>query len=409
MLYIDKYLKDHNLLQAIARVNRLHEDKKYGYLVDYRGILKELDTSLTAYQDLAERTQGGFDIDDIGGIYANVATEYKRLPGLHAALWAIFAAVKNRGDREQFRRVLVPDTKLGEDGTSFDQNQKVREDFYAALTEFGMCLKLALSSRGFFEDTAFEEKTIGAYKRDLSFFTDLRIQAKQDAQETVDFSAYEKQIRNLVDKQVVGVKVHGADGVIDITGMAEDGQEFEYNDSASWSEDKARAETDVIKTRLTKTIEQDLADDPYAQAVFSELLRRAIHEAEALFDHPHKQYVLFKDLEGQARARENPYVPERFGDNRHAQAYFGLFPLVLGEVAAKEHGEEWLVAEAFNIDKTVNDAVAKHSINPANVEAEIRRELLPRYFKELGGLNNATKLIDRVVEVVRLGVSRGTL
>lgn len=91
--------------------------------------------------------------------------------------------------------MLVPNTTLGEEGTSFDQNQKVREDFYAALTEFGMCLKLALSSRAFFEDTAFDEKTIAAYKRDLAFFTDLRIQAKQDAPGTVDFSAYEKQIR----------------------------------------------------------------------------------------------------------------------------------------------------------------------------------------------------------------------
>jgi type I restriction enzyme R subunit len=65
VLYIDKYLKDHSLLQAIARVNRLHEAKKFGFLVDYRGILKELDTSLKEYQDLAERTQGGYDIDDL--------------------------------------------------------------------------------------------------------------------------------------------------------------------------------------------------------------------------------------------------------------------------------------------------------------------------------------------------------
>ncbi|MGF6172811.1 type I restriction endonuclease subunit R [Ensifer sp. 4252] len=409
VLYIDKYLKEHNLLQAIARVNRLHEDKKYGYLVDYRGILKELDTSLTAYQDLAERTQGGFDLDDITGIYANVSTEYKRLPSLHDSVWAIFTAVKNRGDREQFRRVLVPDTMLSDDGASYDRNQKVREDFYAALTEFGMCLKLALSSRAFFEDTAFDEKTIATYKKDLAFFTELRIQAKQDAQETVDFSTYEKQIRSLVDKQVVGVEVKAAGGVIDITGMAEEGDPFVHDTPESWSEEKTRAETDVIKTRLTKTIEQELADDPYAQTVFSELLRKAIHEAEALFDHPNKQYVLFKDLEEQAKVRHNPYVPERFGDNRHAQAYYGLFPLVLGEVAAKGRGEDWLVAEAFHIDKTVDDAVAKHSINPANVEAEIRRELLPRYFKELGGLDNANTLIDRVIEIVRLGVSRGTL
>ncbi len=410
VLYIDKYIREHNLLQAIARVNRLHEQKPYGLLIDYRGILKELDTSLTAYQDLAERTQGGFDLDDISGIYANISTEYKRLPALHDAVWAIFSSVKNKGDREQFRRVLVPDTILGEGGVSYDRNQKVREDFYAALTEFGICLKLALSSRTFFEDASFDEKTIATYKKDLKFFTELRVQAKLDAQETVDFSAYEKQIRNLVDKQVMGVDIKASGGVIDITGMAEgDKATSALNDPELWSDEKTRAETDVIKTRLTKTIEQDLADDPYTQAVFSELLRNAIREAEALFDHPHKQFVLFKDLEEKAKARANPNVPDRFGDNRHAKAYYGLFPVVLGEPAAQERGEEWLVAEALHIDNVVNNSVAKHSINPANVEAEIRRELLPRYFKELGGLDQATALIDRVVEIVRLGVSRGTL
>ncbi|WP_340161312.1 HsdR family type I site-specific deoxyribonuclease [uncultured Hoeflea sp.] len=410
VLYIDKYLRDHTLLQAIARVNRLHEDKKYGYLIDYRGILKELDTSFKDYQKLADRAQGGYDVEDLQGIYADVSTEYKRLPALHSAVWAIFSSVKNKGDREQFRRVLVPDTVLDSGGTSSDRNQKVREDFYAALTEFGICLKIALSSRAFFEDTSFNEATITTYKKDLKFFTDLRIQAKVDAQETVDFSAYEKQIRNLVDKQVVGVKIKDAEGVIDITGMGEQEQAAYAADSPeTWSEDKARAETDVIKTRITKTIEQDLADDPYAQAVFSELLRKAIHEAEALFDYPHKQYVLLKDLEEKAKARANPYVPESFGDNQHAKAYFGLFPLVLGEVAAKARGEDWLVAEANYIDETVNAAVAKHSINPGNVEAEVRKTLLPRYFKELGGLEQATKLIDRVIEIVRLGINRGTL
>jgi type I restriction enzyme R subunit len=407
VLYIDKYLKEHNLLQAIARVNRLHEDKKFGYLVDYRGILKELDTSLEAYQDLADRTQGGFDIDDLEGAYANVSTDYKRLPGLHSVLWGIFGSVKNKRDREQFRLVLVPDTRLGGDGVSFDQNQKVREDFYEALTEFGMCLKLALSTRSFFEDGSFGEALIATYKHDLKFFIELRIQAKQDAQETVDFSAYEKQIRNLVDKQVVGVSIAEADGLIDITGMAEG--ENAPDASTTWSDDKTRAETDVIKTRLTKTIEQTLADDPYAQAIFSALLRQAIKEAEALFDHPNKQYILFKDLEEQARKRQHPNVPDRFGENIHAKAFFGLFPLVLGEVNARNRGEDWLVTEAFHIDTIVHEAVATHSINPANIEADIRTKLLPRYFASLGGLEMAQAMVDRIIEIVRLGVNRGTL
>ena len=47
-LYIDKQLKEHNLLQAIARVNRLYDGKDYGYIIDYRGLLGELDQALTS-------------------------------------------------------------------------------------------------------------------------------------------------------------------------------------------------------------------------------------------------------------------------------------------------------------------------------------------------------------------------
>ena len=79
MLYIDKPLKEHNLIQAIARVNRLHPLKKFGLLIDYRGILSELDTTIQKYQDLASRTQGGYDINDIAGLYNQMSSEYKRL------------------------------------------------------------------------------------------------------------------------------------------------------------------------------------------------------------------------------------------------------------------------------------------------------------------------------------------
>ncbi len=43
---IDKELKEHNLLQAIARVNRLYDGKEEGLIVDFRGLLGELDRAL---------------------------------------------------------------------------------------------------------------------------------------------------------------------------------------------------------------------------------------------------------------------------------------------------------------------------------------------------------------------------
>nr|WP_299855269.1 HsdR family type I site-specific deoxyribonuclease [uncultured Roseobacter sp.] len=402
VLYIDKHLRGHNLLQAIARVNRLHEAKQHGYLIDYRGILSELDTSIKDYQDLAEQTQAGYEIDDLIGTISNVSTEYKRLPALHEALWAIFADVENRADREQFRRVLVPEFVDDETGQNIDARQQVREDFYDALTNFGLCLKLALSSRAFFEDGAFSEKIIQTYKRDLKFFTEVRIQAKRDAQEVVDFSEYEDQIRRLVDKQVIGQEIVDPQGFILVGDLGDND-----DDSADWSEEKTRTEADLIKTRIRKTIEQDLIDDPYAQTVFSELLKEAIREAEALFDHPSKQYTLFKDLEAQVDDRATPGVPEKFADHPMAQSYFGAFFEALGPERAGEYPEDDLVGEALHIDETVDSAIKTHSINPGSIEAEIRRALLPRYFKFLGGLDAANAVIDQVIDIVRAGNAKG--
>jgi type I restriction enzyme R subunit len=402
VLYIDKPLKEHNLIQAIARVNRLHEEKQYGLLIDYRGILEELDSAIEKFQDLASRTQGGYDIDDIEGLYHQMSAEYKQLPRLHDRLWSIFAGVKNRRDLEQFRQILIPDYQQDSDGNSYDARQKVREDFYAALTEFGLCLKLALSSRSFFEDGSFSEATIQTYKDDLRFFSSLRKTARQDAQETVDYSSYESQIRRLVDKQVVGNEVKEPKGVYVVSELGQEEPE-------SWSEEKTRNETDLIRTRIKKTIEQALAGDPYAQQVFSELLKQAIAEAEALFDHPLKQYALFKSFEEKVEASDVAGIPGALDGNPHAKAYYGVMRLVLGVEYFSDNDPvkiQPFVDEALAIDQMVDKAVAEHSLNPQSIEAEIRKGLLPSLFK-LFGMEKAKIIINEVIQITRVGLNHG--
>lgn len=402
VLYIDKPLKGHNLIQAVARVNRLHDDKRYGVLVDYRGILKELDTAIRAYQDLETRTQGGFDVADIEGLYRNVDTEYKRLPGLHDRMWSFFKGVANKLDREQFRQVLTPRFVKAPDGEEYDERQKLRDDFYAAVTAFGLCLQTALSSRSFFEDKSFSEAQIARYKADLRFFTELRMTARRDAMEVVDYSAYEEQIRRLVDKQVIGKEVREPEGVylVHQLGQAEDPKD--------WSEEKTRNETDLIRTRLRKTIEQDLADDPYAQKVFGELLRQAIAEAEAMFDHPLKQYALFKGFEEQVTSRQPPGTPDLLADKPHARAYFGVLRLVLGDGAVEamnDAARQTLVAQALEIDEVVRTAVAENSLSPQSIEAAIRKGLLPLLFGKLG-LDRAKEAVEQIVQITRLGLGK---
>jgi type I restriction enzyme R subunit len=448
VLYIDKPLKEHNLIQAIARVNRLHPLKKFGLLIDYRGILAELDTTLQKYQDLASRTQGGYDINDIAGLYSQMSTEYKRLPQLYKTLWAIFSEVKNKHDIEQLRQVLVPKMVYVEEDplptsplrrvdplptsplpgggdksdvptscslpwqgegwggvSSYDANLKVREDFYEALTAFTSCLKVALQSATFFADTSFSDTDRRHYKETLKQFSSLRQLAKQDAGETINYDEYAAQVKKLLDKHVVGVDIKEAKGVYEVNKM---GRKQAPED---WSTEKTRNETDIIKTRVTRMIEQDLRDDPYAQEAFSKLLRQAIADAEKLFDHPLKQYLLFHDFAAQVQQRRVPDIPNAFAGNHHAQAYFGVFKQTLPDVFATADSqvqEQW-VQLAFALDAHVEQSVAEHSINPQNIEADIRKKLLPLLFKECkaigGGMDQAKAMVERVVQIVRVGLS----
>ncbi|HIM97772.1 MAG TPA: type I restriction endonuclease subunit R [Gammaproteobacteria bacterium] len=403
VLYIDKPLKEHNLIQAIARVNRLHPKKEFGLLIDYRGILAELDTTLSKYQDLASRTQGGYDIDDIQGLYEQMSTEYKRLPHLYKTLWAIFDGVKNKQDIEQLRQVLVPRIE-DKDGELVDVHLKVREDFYEALSNFASCLKVALQSATFFEDKSFTDADRRHYKETVKQMTNLRQLVKQDTGERVDYDAYAEQVKKLLDKHVVGVEVREPSGAYEVGKMGQQKKE-------DWTDEKTRNETDIIKTRVTRMIEQDLQDDPYAQEEFSKLLRKAIEDAEKLFDHPMKQYMLFQEFAEQVEQRKLNDIPDAFAGNRHAQAYFGLFKQILPEVFTvmdSQVQDKW-VRLAFDIDEAVTQSVAENSINPQNIEADIRKKLLPMLFKEAksigAGMDQAKKLVERIVQITRVGLN----
>ncbi|BBM66766.1 hypothetical protein VA249_34120 [Vibrio alfacsensis] len=405
VLYIDKPLKQHNLIQAIARVNRLHSKKQFGYLIDYRGILKELDITIEKYQDLAERTQGGFDIDDLKGLYNRMDTEYKKLPGLYDDLWAIFSGVKNKQDGQALRQALAPKIDTI-DGQLTDTNLKLRNDFYDALTAFANCLKVALQSATYFEDKSFDNKR-DLYKSTLKSMSQLRQQGRADAEETVDYDEYSENIRAMLDKHIAGVSIEEPEGAYLVGNMGKDAKPEQMTD------DEANNKKDVITGRVTKMIEQDLADDPYAQEYFSNLLKQAIEKTKEMFDSPVKQYLLFADFEQQVKDRDVAGLPtDRFAEldpkiKRHVQAYYGLFLKVLGEPSplAEAHTvEDKYFQYALDIDGIVRKAVAEFSINPSEIENQIRLGLLPLLFADVG-IDKAQGIITDVIQITRLGLS----
>jgi len=134
VLYVDKPLQEHTLLQAISRVNRLAENKDFGYVIDYRGVLGELNEAMNLYDALAE-----YDLDDIAGTFADVAEQIALLPQLHSDLWAIFEPVSNKRDIEALECFLEPEDR--------------RQRFYEALSDYARTLRVALATVRFYEQT----------------------------------------------------------------------------------------------------------------------------------------------------------------------------------------------------------------------------------------------------------------
>ena len=92
-MYLTRKLKGHKLLQAIARVNRIFDDKDYGYIIDYYGVLGELDEALEVYSSFDD-----FDEEDLEGTLTNISEEIKKLSQKHSELWDVFKSISNRKD-----------------------------------------------------------------------------------------------------------------------------------------------------------------------------------------------------------------------------------------------------------------------------------------------------------------------
>jgi type I restriction enzyme R subunit len=278
-------------------------------------------------------------------------------------------------------------------------------------------MKVALQSASFFDDKSFDGKAADKgsrehFKATLKMFANLRKQVREDANETVDYDEYAEDVRQLLDKHIAGININEPEGAYLVSNL---GKEVKPQDAHSYglSDDETRNQKDKITGRVTKMIEQDLADDPYAQEYFSNLLKKAIEEAKAMFDAPVKQYILFADFEQQVKQRKMPDMPTAFTDtqgklNKYAQAYFGLFKHLFQSdvLTSADIDENKLIQYAFDIDNIVKTAVAEFSINPSEIENAISVKLLPMLFADLG-IDNAQILIEEVLKIMRLGIFRG--
>ncbi len=330
VLYIARSLKEHGLLQAIARVNRLAEGKDYGEIIDYYGLLTELDEALLTYSNI-----GDFDEEDIQDALVSAQEEIKKLPQLHSDLWEIFNGI-NKYDVEAYEQHL----KYEDD----------RDKFYDKLSQYSKVLQLALGNFKFLEETP--EKKIVTYKNDLKFFLNLRVSLKSRYAESIDRKEYEAKIQKLIDTYVTSDEIIQVTEPVDIFDTEKFKAEVEKKVST-------RSKADTIAYRITRTISEKWEDDPIFYKKLSELLKEAIakyskqimDEAERLKnDNAYLNRVT--EILTMARTRTGDDIPNSILNNEVAKAFYGVvFEKIKKYDATKDSAAEL----ALKIDKIILD------------------------------------------------------
>lgn len=296
VMYLDRNLNGHTLLQAVARVNRTCEGKDFGYIIDYYGVLRELDDALSVYSE--------YDEDDryvFRETLVPVSDKIAELPQRHSDLWELFKMIPNKRDLEAYAQSLRMEDR--------------RHEFYDRLTAFSSVLQLALSTEEFFKNT--EEKTIRRYKEDLNMFSKLRSAVQLRYSDTIDYKKYEARIEKLINHHVESDAVKVITNLVNI--FDKDNFQKEVDNVVGTA-----AKADTIATRTAKYINENMDSDPAFFKKFSQLIKETIelYEQGRLTDNEYLEKMM--QYKEDVLNHTDSELPLELEHNNAAKAYFGI-------------------------------------------------------------------------------------
>lgn len=335
-LYVDKELKEHKLLQAIARVNRLYEGKDYGYIIDYRGLLGNLDKALTSYSSLE-----GFDEDDIKGAVIDIKKHLDELKANYSYLKDIFNPIKNKEDKEEYEIYLADESK--------------RQDFYERLKNYAKSLNICLASQGILDLLSKQE--LDNYKKELKFFSNLRKSVRLRYHEEVDFGEYEEQMQKLLDTYISANEVNRLTKLVNIF------DDKNFDEEIQRVQGK-RAKADTIRNAIDKVITMKYDENPAYYENLKDRINRVLEEYRKKRISEEEYLNSMNEVMNDIRngSVEETY-PEPIVNNRSAQVIYDnikedIYEPIVAKVA--EEQSEYIVANtSLEFDEIIKGYAAK--------------------------------------------------
>lgn len=378
VLYIDKELKEHVLLQAIARTNRLYEGKDYGLIVDYRGLIEKLDTAMDLYSGAGLEN---FDGGDLKGVVVDVMSSVAGLREAYTRLTELFADLKNPHDTEEVEVSLA--------------DNKKRENFYNLLCAFGKALNIVLNAEQAYSAVPRDE--LKQYQNVFIFFSKVRRSVKIRYCDAIDNREYEPLMQNLLDTHLSVAGLKQITSPIDI--LNKDDFERELEELGS-----LRAKADAITSKLTRSISEKYQENPAYYDSFSKRIKEALEQyKEKVISEAEYLAKMRTIMEDYHAGKSTVTYPESIKNNVHAQAFYGVLSAVFDEVQETEVSPDFAAEIAEEITKIVTNHSQVDWTNNKTIHDRISQDiddLFYNYEKERG-LKLSFDTIDKIIENVK--------
>lgn len=285
-MYIDKEMHDHNLFQAICRVNRTNgERKQFGYIIDYKNLFENIQGAI---EDYTNGAFGNFDADDVKGLLKNRLEEAKK--DLDAALEKVaklsepVALPKSVNEFfDYFCFDPAVQITAEEQEAQKLKNQQKREDFYDAcytLVRRYVAIATQMEEAGY---TKAESETI--YQK-VKSYDEMRDAIMKRAGDYIDLKAYDAEMRALLDDYVTATRSETLAklddfsflDIIEIKDPDDENGEIEVDPNAENELGGQRGVAETMAANTRRVINRKRESNPEEYRYFSEKINRLLEE-----------------------------------------------------------------------------------------------------------------------------------
>ena len=395
ILYMCDKRKEHGLLQVIARVNRIDNNKDSGFIIDYTNIFGELKKALNTYEQLS-----GYSSEDIEKTLIPISQLIKEYKASYNELLEIFKTDENN-EIEYWESM---DLKMN--------HPQKRELFYKSYLKFDRSLSAIISSPIFIKNIPDDEWK--QLKRNRSNWKRFYKDTTNTYKESPDLSKYRNEIKDVMDDNITSGEVIPRGEVKEIFSankkgnknleddytytsreqnnleIREGGKDISYNQEVYTKSENSPTTYLANLIKMLDAVHSKVEQDPKFYQKMSELIQQSIDEFEQLsFAYENKEisrqeYIAgtsnskkLEKLKHNIESRETEYTPQALKENIEARAYYDVLNEKSGDDGKSDKEQETLLCKAaIALKEILEDNKPPQVWDYIDTQKEIRRELL---------------------------------